>query len=125
MSDGVNPKDAPGAKKAPLRFVPHALKILAAPAMALGANKYGPYNWRTKAVKLSVYLESIDRHLAAFADRQDIDPESGASHLSHVAACLAIISDAEGIGKLVDDRPEVPGPAPKLLADQDQTLGGR
>lgn len=119
--DPTNPKDLLGIKKAPLRCVPHALRILAAPACALGASKYGPYNWRSNAVRMSVYLEAIDRHLAAFADRQDTDPESGASHLSHVAACLAIIADAEGIGKLIDDRPEVPGPAAALLLAQDKT----
>jgi len=124
MTDATNPKDLLGIKKAPLRFVPHALRILAAPAMALGAGKYGPYNWRSNAVKLSVYLEAIDRHLAAYADRQDTDPESGASHLSHVAACLAIIADAEGIGKLIDDRPAVTGPAADLLLAQDATPVG-
>jgi len=82
--------------------------------MRLGAEKYGPYNWRTKGVKLSVYLGAIDRHLAAFKDRQDLDPESGFTHLSHVAACLAIIADADGVGKLTDDRP-VPGGAAKML----------
>lgn len=116
--DDANPKDLLGIKKAPLRLVPRALRILAAPAMALGAAKYGPYNWREKGVKLSVYLEAMDRHLDAYFDRQDLDDESGYSHLSHVAACLAIIADAQAIGKLIDDRP-VAGGAASLLKEQD------
>lgn len=119
-ADDANPKDALGIKKAPLRFVPWALRILAAPAMALGAHKYGPFNWRTKPVKLTVYLEAIDRHLAAFADGQDNDPESGASHLSHAAACLGIIADAQALGNLIDDRFE-PGPAADMLAALDMS----
>ena len=115
-SKDTNPKDAIAGKKAALHLVPSALAISAEPAMRLGAEKYGPYNWREKGVRLSVYLAAIDRHLAAFKDREDTDPESGFSHLSHVAACLAIIADAGAIGKLTDDRP-VAGGASKLLEE--------
>lgn len=118
--DTTNPKDLIGVKKARLGLVPPALRILAAPAMALGAAKYGPFNWREKEVRLSVYLEAIQRHLAAYEDRQDNDEESGATHLSHVAACLAIIADASAVGKLIDDRP-IPGGAADLL--KEQTIG--
>lgn len=120
MTDTTNPKDLLGVKKAALRFVPHALRLLAVPAMALGARKYGPMNWRTAPVRLTVYLEAIDRHLAAFADGQDNDPESGASHLSHAAACLGIIADADALGNLIDDRFE-PGPAAVMLDRLDTT----
>jgi len=117
VSDETNPKDLLGIKKARLDLVPPALAILAAPAMALGAAKYGPYNWREKDVRLTVYLAAIQRHLAAFFDGQDNDPESGYSHLSHVAACVAIVADAQAIGKLIDDRP-TPGGAAQLLEGQ-------
>lgn len=117
--DETNPKDLLGIKKCRLDLVPPALRILAAPAMLLGAKKYGPFNWREKAVKLTVYTGAIDRHMAAFEDGQTLDPESGASHLSHVAACLAIIADAQAIGKLIDDRP-VPGGAAQLMEAQNE-----
>jgi len=119
-ADATNPKDLLGVRKAPLRFVPWALRILAAPAMALGAAKYGAFNWRKTPVRMTVYLEAIDRHLAAFADGQDLDPESGASHLSHVAACVGIIADAQALGNLIDDRFE-PGPAAAMLEALDTT----
>ena len=119
-SEGVNPKDLIGTKKAPLHLVPPALAIRVAPVLALGAAKYGPFNWRQYPVKLSVYLEAAQRHLLAFADGQDLDPESGEWHVAHAAACLAIVLDAEGIGHLVDDRPS-PGPAADLLAAQDHS----
>lgn len=117
MTDTTNPKDIIGAKKAPLRLVPPALVIQTAPAMALGATKYGPYNWRDKAVRMSIYLEAAQRHILAFQDGEDLDPESGHSHLGHASACLAILFDAGAIGKLVDDRPP-PGAAAQLLAQQ-------
>lgn len=120
--EAENPKDRLGVKKAGLRFVPQALRILAVPAMQLGAEKYGPMNWRTKRVKMSVYLEAAQRHLAAFEDGQDLDDESGASHLSHAAACLGIIADAQQLGQLEDDR-MTPGPAAAMLAGLDKTRG--
>ncbi len=113
----TNPKDLLGIKKCPLGLVPPALKIATAPAMADGARKYGPYNWRENAVRLSIYLDAIERHLNAYRDGENVAPDSKISHLAHMAACLAIIFDAEGIGKLIDDRP-VSGPAPALMEAQ-------
>ncbi len=117
----TNPKDALGVKKAPLRFVPPALAILASDAMADGAAKYGPFNWRETAVRMTVYLEAIERHLAALKDGQDRAEDSGHLHLSHITACCAIIADAAGIGKLIDDRP-VAGPAADMLRERDKTF---
>lgn len=118
--DEVNPKDLVGIKKAAVHLVPPALRLLAAPAMQDGAEKYGPYNWREKAVKMSVYLAAAQRHIDAYWDGEELAEDSGIDHLSHAAACLAIIADARAIGKLVDDRP-VPGGAPKLLKEQDRS----
>lgn len=120
MSDRANPKDLLGVRKAPLRLVPPALVIRTAEAMANGAAKYGPYNWRKNPVRLTVYLEAIERHLLAYRDGEEIAIDSGVHHLAHAAAGLAIIFDAEAGGNLIDDRP-TPGPAAKLLAQQDKT----
>lgn len=113
----ANPKDLIGAKKAPLRFVPPALIIETAPAMANGAAKYGPYNWREKGVSLMTYIEAAQRHMLSFADGEDYAEDSGVHHLSHAAACIAIVMDAASIGKLIDDRP-LPGAASELLERQ-------
>lgn len=118
--DEANPKDLVGVTKSRLDLVPPALAILAAPAMALGAKKYGPYNWREKPVKLSVYLGAIRRHESAYFDGEDVDPESGYTHLSHMAACLGIIADAAAIGKLIDDRP-TPGGAAAMMEEQNES----
>lgn len=120
MSDVTNPKDLVGAKKAPLRFVPPALVIIAAQGMKNGAQKYGPFNWRDYPVQYSIYLEAVHRHLLALMDGEDIAEDSGIPHLSHIAANIAIIADCQGLGTLVDDRPK-PGPAAKLLKEQDKS----
>jgi hypothetical protein len=119
-----NPKDLLGTKKCPIQLVPPALRIVAAPALADGARKYGPYNWRSKPVKLSVYLAALWRHIDGYWDGEELTEDSQTFHLSNAIACLAIIVDAMGIGNLIDDRPPA-GPAPKLLKEQDNSAGIR
>jgi hypothetical protein len=81
--------------------------------MEHGARKYGRFNWREHTVTVSVYTDAIMRHLMAYVDGEDLDPESGINHLAHVMACCAVLLDAKAMGKLNDDR--TPGPAPKYL----------
>lgn len=115
--EGINPKDKIGMTKPSLRLVPPALEIQVSRAMAEGAAKYGPYNWRTgPPVQLTIYIEAAKRHLAALLDGEDIDPESGIPHAAKAAACMAIILDAGEIGQLKDDR-VAPGPAGRLIAE--------
>jgi hypothetical protein len=40
----------------------------------------------------------------AWFSGEDIDPESGVSHLAHVMACCNIVLDAKEHGKLNDNR---------------------
>jgi len=73
----------------------------------MGAEKYGAYNWRERNVSVSTYVAAAERHIRAYFERQNIDPESGHHHLGHAMACLAILIDADAFGCLVDDRPKV------------------
>lgn len=87
--------------------------------MADGARKYGPFNWRAKKIRYSVYLEAIERHLLALKDGEDLAGDSSCEHLSHLAANIGIIADAKAADCLIDDRPgKFNGPAPKMLAAQ-------
>lgn len=112
----TNPKDLFGLKKPPLRLVPPALVIYTSLAYADGARRYGEYNWRTKGVRRTVYLEAALRHIYQALDGEDTDPSSGAPHEAHVSACMGIVLDAVGLGNLVDDRP-VKGAASTLIRD--------
>ena len=116
----MNPKDLVGAKKAPVGLVPPALMIGAAEALAVGADKYTPYNWRDYPVQAMTYVEAALRHLFAYWDGETFDPETGIMHVKHAVAGLAILLDCYENGTLVDNRPK-PGPAAKMLADQNKT----
>lgn len=100
-----NPKSAFGIAKDPLHLIPPEALIRESYAFKQGAAKYGAYNWRGNSVAASVYYAAALRHLFQWWEGQDIDPESGAHHLGHARACLAILLDAAKWDKLVDDRP--------------------
>lgn len=112
----TNPKQAYGDLKLALHLVPVALECSAARALKEGARKYGAFNWRKDKVEALTYVGAIKRHLAAWVDGEEIDPESaeGKHHLDGVAASLAILLDAKDGGFLIDNRPP-PGPGPKLV----------
>lgn len=110
----TNPKDRVGIKKPPVHLVPAAGIIEMAMAMKNGALKYGPYNWRSHPVNLTVYIGAAQRHLLQLLDGEDKANDSGCHHAAHVAACMAIILDAIATGNLIDDRP-VKGAASKLI----------
>jgi hypothetical protein len=105
----TNPKDMAATARLPLYLVPDTLKAYAALAFAEGAAKYGAYNWRRAGVLSSIYISAAERHLAAWKNGEDVDPQTGVPHLASVLASIGIILDADLCGKLTDDRPP---PAP-------------
>lgn len=111
-----NPKQRYGDLKAPVQLVPPALTIAASRALGEGARKYGPYNWRDLDVEAMTYVGAILRHLYAWMDGEETDPDSaeGKHHLDGVAGSLAVLLDAMAGGYLIDNRPRQ-GPAGGLL----------
>jgi hypothetical protein len=103
-----DPKGAAGAVKVPLGLVPPYAMEQTAWVHKLGADKYGPWNWRETGVCASTYVNAILRHLNAWRDGEDLDPESGITHLAHIACSANILMDAEVCGKLQDDRNKRP-----------------
>ena len=110
----MNPKDKIGIKKVPMGLLPPAGKIYGAMAFKDGARKYGPYNWRSAKVIMSIYLDAIERHLMAIRDGEDIATDSGVPHLGHIIADASLLADAIEGGWLEDDRPPK-GPGPAIL----------
>ena len=51
--------------------------------LEMGAEKYAPYNW-TKGMPVTEVSESLLRHMFAYLDGEDTDPESGIEHLGNV-----------------------------------------
>ena len=112
-----NPKTKAAATKVPLHLVPPSLIVSLAPVFALGARKYGAYNWRLpdQGISASTYYAACLRHMVRWFDGETLDPESGLDHLTHAAACLSILIDAKGIpGAFNDDRPPQ-GDCPGML----------
>jgi len=112
--DTTNPKDLVGSKKPSMSFVPSGLLLAVSKVMQLGAKKYGAMNFRETPVRWTVYYDAAMRHLFQAIDGEEIDPESGQSHVAHAAASLGILLDAQASGTLIDDRPPK-GPASKLI----------
>jgi hypothetical protein len=108
-----NPKTIFGLIKPSTRAIPPIAILRLGAVMEHGARKYGRFNWREHTVTVSVYTDAIMRHLMAYVDGEDLDPESGMDHLAHIMACCALVLDAKAMGKLNDDR--TPGPAPRYL----------
>ena len=111
---GINPKDLAGQRKVPMGLLPAAGKIYGALAMADGAARYTAFNWRTKKVRMTVYLHAIERHLSALWDGEDLTSDSRVPHEGAIIACASILADSREGGFLVDDRPPK-GPASRLL----------
>ena len=103
-SKPTNPKDAIGSDKLPLHLWPETATALGCLGMLDGALKYGRSNFRAIGVRSSIYIDATKRHLDAYFEGEDIDPDSGLPHIAHALACLAILVDAEAAGKLTDDR---------------------
>lgn len=100
-----NPKRAFGVRKPSAQFIPPVALIEESVVMALGAAKYGAFNWQDDPVDATTYYSAAIRHLLQWFSGEERDAESGASHLAHVRACMAILIDAQASGKLIDDRP--------------------
>ena len=100
-----NPKDSVGIKKVPFLTVPAEVIAEIGLAMLEGARKYGRHNYRIIGVKASVYYDAALRHLTSWFEGQDIDPDSGLSHITKALACLTVLRDGMIIGNWVDDRP--------------------
>lgn len=101
----TNPKDALGIRRVPTHLVPPRVTSEVGLALLEGACKYGAYNWRAAGVRGSVYFDALQRHLGAWWEGEDIDTDSGLSHIIKAIACLTIVRDSMLQENFVDDRP--------------------
>lgn len=101
----TNPKDAVGCTKPPMSTVSQVVLQEVGVAMLEGGLKYGRHNYRVAGVRASVYFDAAMRHLMAWYEGQDIDPDSGISHITKAIAGLAVLRDADINDMLNDDRP--------------------
>jgi len=81
---------------------PEAMNELAT-ILTYGAGKYADHNWRKGLHYSRVYAAAL-RHLLAFWSGENLDPESGLSHLSHALCNVAFLVTYERTGTGTDDR---------------------
>ncbi len=114
----TNPKDAVGIAKVPFSTVSQRVVAEVGLAMMEGALKYGRHNYRVAGVRASVYFDAVvARHLGAWWEGQDIDPDSGLSHITKAIAGLMVLRDSMLQGNWVDDRPPKTADAETWIAD--------
>ena len=104
-SKDTNPKDAVGIRKVPMSVVSAPVMMEIALAMMEGARKYGRHNYRVAGVRASVYYDALMRHMMSWWEGEDIDQDSGLSHISKALACLTVLRDSMLLENWKDDRP--------------------
>lgn len=118
--------------KPDLSLIPLSALIEEAKGFMLGERKYGRYNY-SEGMEASRLVGAALRHILAWQQGENQDPESGASHLGHARCCLAMLLECERLGTLKDNRNLVKEKAPSLgttfrtrpLNDIDQDAGFR
>lgn len=105
LSKPTNPKDSVGIRKAPMSVLPANVMAEVAVGIFEGTCKYGRHNYREAGVLASVYYDATMRHLMAYWEGEDIDPDSGLSHVTKAISSLVVLRDAMMQEMLEDDRP--------------------
>lgn len=106
MTKPTNPKEAVGIAKPPVSTISHAVIGELGLAMMEGARKYGRHNYRPMGVRASVYIDALYRHVfLQWWEGEDIDEESGISHITKAIATLMVLRDSMIQGNWTDDRP--------------------
>ena len=67
--------------------------------LTFGAEKYDPHNWRKVDDLQNRYSSAAMRHILAHIDGEDLDEETGLSHLAHAICCLMFKLEDELIAK--------------------------
>lgn len=76
--------------KPPMELLPMESLEEIARVLAFGAKKYDKWNW-SKGISYGRLCGAALRHLSAFLRGQDVDDESGLSHLSHLGCCVLFL----------------------------------
>lgn len=108
-----NPKDALGSARIDLSHLSPFAMVEESLAYEEGLCKYGRNNYRIAGIRAMIYIGAALRHIWKYVMGEQRDPRTNVHHLGSARACLGILLDAEGYGKLTDDRP----PSPKGFSE--------
>lgn len=102
----TNPKDAVGTRKwRVFSTIPMTVMWELGVALMEGARKYGRHNYRVSGVRASVYVDAAMGHVSQWWEGENVDNDSGLSHITKAIASLVVLRDAMIQSQLVDDRP--------------------
>ena len=90
------------AGKPKMSLVPTKALRLIAEIMTMGEKKYGKFN-HLQGTDWLRYADPAMRHINSWLENE-VDPESGKSHLAHAAASIMILLELELRGIGIDDR---------------------
>lgn len=86
-----------------LAYLPADFIVATGAALEYGARKYGVDNY-LQGLSVRRLIAAMLRHANAYGRGEDLDLESGLSHLGHAAACVAMIFGCARAGTLEDNR---------------------
>lgn len=89
--------------KARLDLIPSSALYGLAKVMEYGSTKYDDHNWR-KGMKWSKPYACAMRHLLKWYEGEEVDHESGQSHLYHVLANITMLIEYQKTCPQLDDR---------------------
>ena len=69
---------------------PQALKATV-DVLTFGAQKYERDNWKYVSDSKRRYFDAAQRHIWAWKEGEQMDPESGRHHLAHALCCLMFL----------------------------------
>ena len=84
-------------------LIPPEVELEVAKAFTHGARKYSANNYR-KGTRWGRYIAATRRHLNAWQLGEDLDPDSGLSHLAHALASLMMLRVLQLSNAGEDDR---------------------
>ena len=90
-------------EKPAMALLPPAALSEVAKVLTYGASKYSPNNWR-RGFKWSRLQSASLRHLMSHIEGEDLDPETGISHVAHAICGLLFLLEHELKGLGEDDR---------------------
>ncbi len=91
--------------KPSMALLPGGPLLEIAKVLDFGAKKYAPDNWRG-GMKWRRLISASLRHVYAFSEGQDLDPETQLSHLAHACCCLLFLLEYTKTHTEKDDRYE-------------------
>ena len=89
--------------KARYDLIPPEVEEAIAKVLTFGASKYGERNWEL-GMKWGRPYAALRRHMGAWWNGENTDPETGMSHLWHAACCIAFLVAFEARKTGTDDR---------------------